>query len=141
MNIVNSKVFKIILGVLAIIAISGMAAIIFILVNEDDPDRELTIDEQIEYSYTTEQISVDLQDGRFVQLQFNLITNNSDARDEVEKRQFQFNNILIKESVNMTSDDIQAGLSELETNLKNEMNELMEEGEITDIYIVGKIVQ
>nr|WP_239585275.1 flagellar basal body-associated FliL family protein [Amphibacillus cookii] len=118
-----------------------MAAIIFILVNEDDPDRELTIDEQIEYSYTTEQISVDLQDGRFVQLQFNLITNNSDARDEVEKRQFQFNNILIKESVNMTSDDIQAGLSELETNLKNEMNELMEEGEITDIYIVGKIVQ
>ncbi|MBM7540579.1 flagellar basal body-associated FliL family protein [Amphibacillus cookii] len=137
----NSKVFKIILGVLAIIAISGMAAIIFILVNEDDPDRELTIDEQIEYSYTTEQISVDLQDGRFVQLQFNLITNNSDARDEVEKRQFQFNNILIKESVNMTSDDIQAGLSELETNLKNEMNELMEEGEITDIYIVGKIVQ
>ncbi|WP_017471891.1 flagellar basal body-associated FliL family protein [Amphibacillus jilinensis] len=137
----NSKVFKIILAVLAIIAISGMGAIIFILVNEDDPDRELTIDEQVEYSYTTEQISVDLLDGRFVQLQFNLITNNSDAREEVEKRQFQFNNILIKESVDMTSDDLQAGLSELETNLKNEMNELMEEGEITDIYIVGKIVQ
>lgn len=138
----SSKPFKILIISLLIIAISGMTAIVFILLDEgDNSDRELTIDEQIEYSYTTEQINLDLKNNNFAQLQFNIITDGTSAREEIEKRQFQFKNLLIKESVVLTATDLQSHLDELEKNLKEKMNELMTEGEITDIYIVSKIVQ
>ena len=137
----NNKGFKIVLVILAIIALVGIAGVIYLLLDDDDPDRALTIVEQVEYSFTTEEINLDLDDQRYVQLKFNILTNNSDARDEVELREFQFKNILIKETVNMTSAELQADLTQFEETLKAEMNKLMEEGEITDIYIVGKIVQ
>ncbi|WP_067838571.1 flagellar basal body-associated FliL family protein [Amphibacillus sediminis] len=137
----SSKVFKTMIVILAVVAIAGMGAVIIYLLNQDDPNRELTIDEKVEYSFTTEQINLDLQDGHYVQLQFNIITNNSKARDEVELREFQFKNILIKEFIEMTSEDLQTGLDKLEETLKSDMNELMEEGEVTDVYIVSKIVQ
>lgn len=137
----NNKTFKIILVTLAIIAISGIVGIVYLLQNNEDPNRELTIGEQVEYAYTTEEINLDLENQRYVQLQFNILTNNSDARDEIELREFQFKNILIKETIDMTSDQLQSGLNEFEETLKEEMNKLMEEGEITDVYIVGKIVQ
>ncbi|WP_440895316.1 flagellar basal body-associated FliL family protein [Amphibacillus sp. Q70] len=137
----NNKWFKIILVVLAVVAISGVAGIVYLLQNNEDPNRELTLDEQVEYSYTTDEINLDLENQRYVQLQFNILTNNSEARDEIELREFQFKNLLIKETIDMTSEQLQAGLNEFETTLKEEMNKLMEEGEITDIYIVGKIVQ
>lgn len=137
----NNKGFKIVLVILAIIALAGIAGVIYLLLDDDDPDRALTIEEQVEYSFTTEEINLDLDDQRYVQLKFNILTNNSGARDEVELREFQFKNILIKETVNMTSAELQADLTQFEETLKAEMNKLMEEGEITDIYIVGKIVQ
>lgn len=133
--------FKIVLVILAIIALAGTSGVVYLLLDVDDPDRALTIEEQVEYSFTTEEINLDLEDQRYVQLQFNILTNNSDARDEVELREFQFKNILIKETVNMTSAQLQADLTQFEETLKTEMNKLMEEGEITNVYIVGKIVQ
>ena len=136
-----SKVFKNIIIGLVLVSILGMAAIIYILMNQDDPNRELTIDEQIEYSYMTESINIDLADNRYAQLQFNIITNNEDAKEEVEKRMFQFKNILIKQTVEMESSVLQNDLSGFENRLKDEMNVLMEEGEITDIYLISKIVQ
>ncbi|MGM0522545.1 MAG: flagellar basal body-associated protein FliL [Bacillota bacterium] len=136
-----SKVFKNIIIGLVLVSILGMAAIIYILMNQDDPNRELTIDEQIEYSYMTESINIDLADNRYAQLQFNIITNNEDAKAEVEKRMFQFKNILIKQTVEMESSVLQNDLSGFENRLKDEMNVLMEEGEITDIYLISKIVQ
>lgn len=136
-----SKVFKNIIIGLVLVSILGMAAIIYILMNQDDPNRELTIDEQIEYSYMTESINIDLADNRYAQLQFSIITNNEDAKAEVEKRMFQFKNILIKQTVEMESSVLQNDLSGFENRLKDEMNVLMEEGEITDIYLISKIVQ
>lgn len=133
--------FKVVLVVLAVIAIAGVGGVVFLLLDDSDPDRALTIEEQVEYSYTTEEINLDLGDNRYVQMKFNILTNNSDAREEIELREFQFKNILIKETINMTSDQLQSDLAQFEETLKVEMNKLMEEGEITDVYIVSKIVQ
>lgn len=136
-----SKVFKNIIIGLVLVSILGMAAIIYILMNQDDPNRELTIDEQIEYSYTTDSINIDLADNRYAQLQFNIITNNEDAKEEIEKRMFQFKNILIKQTVDLESSALQSDLTGFENRLKDEVNVLMEEGEVTDIYLINKIVQ
>lgn len=137
----TNKSFRVILIILAVIAIAGVGGVVYLLLNDSDPDRALTIEEQVDYAYTTEEINLDLADQRYVQLQFNILTDNSDARVEIELREFQFKNILIKETIDMTSDELQTGLNEFEDTLKKEMNKLMEEGEITDVYIVSKIVQ
>lgn len=133
--------FKVVLAILSIIALAGIGGVVYLLLNDTDADQALTIEEQVKYSYTTEEINLDLADNRYVQLKFNILTDNGKARDEVELREFQFKNILIKETVNLTSDQLQENLSDFEDRLRDEMNKLMEEGEITDVYIVGKIVQ
>jgi len=135
------KLFKSIIIGLVIISIIGMAAIIYILYNQTEDDQPPTLDEQIEYSYMTESYNIDLSDRRYAQIQFNIITDSEEARIEIEKRMFQFRNILIKQSVEMDSETLQNNLSDFEQTLMDEMNKLMEEGEITDIYIVSKIVQ
>lgn len=137
----NQKVVRSLIIILAVISIAGAGGVAYLLLNDDDPNRELTLAEQVEYAHMTEEINLDLADQRYVQLQFNILTDSDEARDEVELREFQFKNILIKETIGMTADELQSGLNDFESTLEEEMNKLMEEGEITDIYIVGKIVQ
>lgn len=132
---------KILIAILTVVSIAGVSGIAYLLLNDDDPNRELTLAEQAEYAHMTEEINLDLADQRYVQLQFNILTDSDEARDEMELREFQFKNILIKETIDMTADELQSGLSDFESKLEEEMNKLMVEGKITDIYIVGKIVQ
>ncbi len=129
------------IGSIAIILIVGVGALIYILNSSDDENKELSLEEMVEYSYTTEEMSTDLKDGSFVRMQFDIITDSKKARTEIENRSFQFQNLFIKESVNLTEADIQAGLTELETKLKDQMNELMDEGNIIDVYIISKVIQ
>lgn len=137
----NSKLFKIMIGSIAIILIVGVGALIYILNSSDDENKELSLEEMVEFSFTTEEMSTDLKDGSFVRMQFDIITDSKKARTEIENRSFQFQNLFIKESVNLTEADIQAGLTELETKLKDQMNELMDEGNIIDVYIISKVIQ
>lgn len=137
----NSKLFKIMIGSIAVILIVGVGALIYILNSSDDENKELSLDEMVEYSFTTAEMSTDLKDGSFVRIQFDIITDSKKARAEIENRSFQFQNLFIKESVNLTEADIQTGLTELETKLKDQMNELMDEGNIIDVYIISKVIQ
>ncbi|GGM21439.1 hypothetical protein GCM10011351_04140 [Paraliobacillus quinghaiensis] len=137
----NPRLFKIMIGSLVVILIVGIGALIYILNSSDETDGELSIEEMVEYSFTTEEMNTDLKNGGFVQIQFNIITDSKKARAEVQNRSFQLKNIFIKESVDLTKTDFQQGLSDLETNLKNQMNELMNEGKIIDVYIISKILQ
>lgn len=124
------------------ITIIGLALVIFLLLNNNNADNDvITIDDQIEASYMTEAMNIDLSDNRYAQLQFRIITDSVDTRDEMEKRIFQFQNLLIKETVDMNSEELNSDLSAFETRLKDEMNVFMEDGEITDIFIVSKIIQ
>ncbi|SEN58617.1 flagellar FliL protein [Amphibacillus marinus] len=138
----TNKAFKVVLTCLIMITIIGLALVIFLLLNNNNADNDvITIDDQIEASYMTEAMNIDLSDNRYAQLQFRIITDSVDTRDEMEKRIFQFQNLLIKETVDMNSEELNSDLSAFETRLKDEMNVFMEDGEITDIFIVSKIIQ
>lgn len=127
---------------LIVITLAGVGAVVYIMFfSGDDPPEELSIDDMVNHSFTTEEMTTDLQDGSIVRIQFQLVTDGKKARQEVEKRQPQLKNIFIKESVSLSEEDFQSGLSELETNIKNQMNELMDDGKIIDVYITSKIIQ
>ncbi|WP_010093416.1 flagellar basal body-associated protein FliL [Ornithinibacillus scapharcae] len=139
-----SKLVKTMLLSLVIIVLVGVVAAVIILNVLDKRDKgeeQQSIDEIVEYSYQTPEITTDLSDGSFVRIQFQIITDSKDAKEEIEKREFQVRNILIKELATKDEDSFKSGLSDVEDILKVELNKVMTEGSIEDVYTINKILQ
>ncbi|WP_026906126.1 flagellar basal body-associated protein FliL [Paucisalibacillus globulus] len=130
------------LSLVIIILIGAVAAVIVInVLDKKNENGEPSIDEIIEYSYQTPEITTDLSDGSFVRIQFQIVTDNKDAKEEIEKREFQVKNILIKELATMDEEAFKSGLTNVEDILKVELNKVMTEGSIIDVYTISKILQ
>lgn len=114
---------------------------VFYFMDDTTDAGELSIDEMNKYSYETPEMTTDLEDGTFVRIQFRLITDGKKSVNEVSQREFQIQNILIKELATMTEDDFREGLSDLEISLKDNLNDVMNDGSITDVYTIDKILQ
>lgn len=141
-----SRLVKTMLTSLVILILFGM--VIFIIIFYQDEDKPMNMEEYPvekaeEYSYETSDLTTDLDDGRFVRIQFQILTNSKEAKEEVSNREFQLKNILIKELSTMAEEDFktESGLTELEEQLTERLNELMTEGKIIDVYTVDKILQ
>lgn len=139
----SSGLVKTMITSLAIILIGGVTALVIVLnvSDEDKNDGKQSIDKIVEHSFQTSEITTDLDDGSFVRIQFQIITDSKKAREEVEKREFQLKNILIKELSKMSTEDFKSGLSNLEDVVQLKLNEVMTDGKITDVYTISKILQ
>ncbi|WP_164668987.1 flagellar basal body-associated protein FliL [Virgibacillus doumboii] len=139
----SSRLGKTMLTSLAILLLAGVAALIIVLnfTGDKNSGSAQSIDEIVENSYKTSEITTDLQNGSFVRIQFQIITDSKDAKEEVQKREFQLKNILIKELSKMSEEDFKTGLSNLEDVVQLELNKVMTEGNITEVYTVNKILQ
>lgn len=137
-----SKRMRTIVSSLAIVIIGSAIAIVVMLNMDDDQHANAqSIDEVVKYSYETPEITTDLEDGSFVRIQFQIVTNGKKAREEISKRDFQLKNILIKELATMDEEVFTTGLEELEDRLIERLNELMTTGNVTDVYTIHKILQ
>ncbi|MFS0672443.1 flagellar basal body-associated protein FliL [Ornithinibacillus sp. 179-J 7C1 HS] len=138
----NKFVKTMLLSLVIIILIGVVAAVVVLnVLDKRDKDEEQSIDEIVEYSYQTPEITTDLSDGSFVRIQFQIITDGKDAKEEIAKRDFQVRNILIKELATMDEEAFKSGLSEVEDILKLELNKVMTEGSIQEVYTINKILQ
>jgi len=130
------------ISVFSIIVVGVIGFIgVFYFMDDTTDAGELSIDEMNKYSYETPEMTTDLEDGTFVRIQFRLITDGKKSVNEVSQREFQIQNILIKELATMTEDDFREGLSDLENSLKDNLNDVMNDGSITDVYTIDKILQ
>ncbi|WP_234400712.1 flagellar basal body-associated FliL family protein [Virgibacillus senegalensis] len=129
--------------ILLVLVIGGAAGMVFVLTadGEENQSDEQSLDEMVEYSFQTEEMSTDLEDGSFVRIQFQIVADSEKAKEEVEKREFQTQNILIKELAKMDRDAFKEGLSNLESIMKDKLNEVMHEGKIVDVYTIQKVLQ
>lgn len=138
-----SKIVKI--AVTSIITLLvGIVATLIIVIYVNEPEEtsgEQSIDDMVSHSYETPEVTTDIKDNRYVQVQFQVIADDNDAIDELEKRDFQITNLLIKELAGMEVDDFQTGLDNLEDSLKTSLNEMMTEGTVTEVYTIKKILQ
>ncbi|WP_152656388.1 flagellar basal body-associated protein FliL [Oceanobacillus sp. CFH 90083] len=138
-----SKILKIAVTSIITLLVGAVAAfIVVIYINEpEETSGEQTIDDMISHSFETAEVTTDIKDNRYVQVQFQVITDDDKAMEELEKRDFQITNLLIKELAVMEVDDFQTGLDELEDTLKTNLNEMMTEGTVTEVYTIKKILQ
>src|SRR5699024_6938512 len=138
-----NKAAKLIIGILTILVVAAIVAVVIVVnfIKNDTVNEAQTIDEMNQYAYTTPEVTTDLEDGSFVRIEFEIITDGKKSLKEVEKREIQIKNLLINVLTLMAGADFSAGLSDLGSDMKDKLNELMEDGEITDVYTVSKVLQ
>jgi len=140
----KNKVLTISLIILVSITLIGVVALILVMqLNKEDAVAEPTIEEIIEHSVDIPEITTNLVGKQFIRISLKIQTDNKKAANELAKRDFQVNNIVIQELSEMTPQDLEgkAGKQALEDSIKSHLNPLMQNGEIEKVYIVSHIIQ
>lgn len=140
----SNKLLMIILIILVTITLVG--GIFYIVYSQSKAGTgysEPTIDEILVASIDVPEITTNLADKRYVKIQFKIQTNSEEAGKELAKRDFQVKNLIIQELSEMTQEDLKGkpGKLGLQQTLKTQINELMQDGEIKQVYITSYIIQ
>jgi len=141
----NNKLLMIILIILVTITLlGGIAFVVYTQFNNgSEVYAEPTIDEILLASVDIPEITTNLADKRYVKIQFKIQTNSDVAGQELAKRDFQVKNLIIQELSEITQEDLKGkqGKQNLQETLKSQINELMQNGEVKQVYITSYAVQ
>ncbi len=102
-----------------------------------------TADEIVENSVEIPEITTNLLNGDYIRISFTIQTDGKKAKEELEKRNFQVENVIIKKLSGLEAKDLEGteGKVKLENDLKESLSESMEEGKIIQVYITSTIIQ
>ncbi|RPF55987.1 flagellar basal body-associated FliL family protein [Aquisalibacillus elongatus] len=139
-----SKPIKLMVTTLIALTLVGVIAVI-VLLYMDTPasgDSEPTIDEQVENSFETEEITTDLSDDKFIRIRFRIITDNESTKERLQKGEnFQLNNAIIKTITVKESNDFRSGLDNIEEAVRLKLNNLLDDGLVTKVLVTDKVLQ
>jgi flagellar protein FliL len=138
----NRKAINIMIVILVCVSIAG-GIVLYLMLGDDTKthaDGERSIEDMIEDSFETEAVTTDLKDGSYVKIKFRIVTSNEETKQTLQK-DFRLQNIIIKELATKEEKDLKTGLAELEASIKKKLNELVVEGEVTDVYTTEKVLQ
>ena len=99
--------------------------------------------EIVESSVDVPEITTNLADGSFVRLSLKIQGSDKKAGEELLKRDFQVKNIVIQELSEMEAEALEGkqGKVTFQNAIKSQMNELMQNGEVTQVYITSYVLQ
>lgn len=140
----NNKLVMIMLILLIAITLVGAVAVVVVLKMTNEPtDKEPSIDQVLEASVDVPEITTNLAGNDFIRISFKIQTDGKKAKEELEKRDFQVKNIIIHTLSEKTSDQISgaAGQVQLQTELREKINEIMQTGNVEQVYITGSLLQ
>lgn len=115
----------------------------FLLQSTKKEPKELSADEIVARIVETEPMTTNLHSGGYIQLGFKIETSSEKAKEELENRKFQVNNIAIRLISAMTQEQVKSpeGMASFEKNMQSELNKEMQTGEIVHIYTTNKMIQ
>ncbi|OIU72220.1 flagellar basal body-associated protein FliL [Rossellomorea aquimaris] len=140
----KNKFLTIMLILLVTITLAGVIALVVILKFSDDEEtKEPSIEEVIEASVDIPEITTNLLSNDFIRISFKVQTDSKKAKEELEKRDFQVNNIIIEELSEMKADELQGkkGKELIEAKVKEKVNALMQKGMVEKVYITSMMIQ
>jgi flagellar protein FliL len=141
----NNKLVNIMLIILmALTLIGGITLVLYYqFSNSTDPNREPTIDEVLALSVDTNEITTNLLTNDYIRVMFKIQVDNQKAKKELEKRDFQVRNIIIRELSGMRGSDFTGsnGIENLENIILKKINEYMQEGLVVNVYTTGFVLQ
>lgn len=130
--------------ILVSITLIGVIVVVLLTqLNKEPAQTEQTIEEIVLSSVDVPEITTNLADGRFVRIQFKIQTTSEEAAAELLQREFQTKNILIQELSEMNEDNLKGkeGKIAFQNTIKAQLNELMQTGEVKQVYITSYIIQ
>ena len=141
----KNKLVTIMIVLLAVILLAGTIAVIVILQIPDgeEGEKEPSIDEVLESSVDIPEMTTNLASDDFIQISFKIQTDSPEAMEEMTKRDFQAKDIIIQKLSEMTADELkgEAGKQKLTETLKTNLNSIMQDGKVEDVYITSYIIQ
>ncbi|MFS0823604.1 flagellar basal body-associated protein FliL [Bacillus sp. 1P02SD] len=140
----KNKLLVIMVIILSTITLVGTTAFVILTkVTASESQKEPSIDQVLKATVEIPEITTKLLSDDYIRISFNIQTDGKKGKEELEKRQFQVSNIIIKELSNMTSEEFKGeeGIVNLENRLKDRINELMQDGTIIKVYATSFLPQ
>ena len=140
----KNKLLTIMIIILVAVALVGVIAYVLLTQLNKEPEvTEPTIEEVVLASVDIPEITTNLADGGFARMQLKIQTDSEDAAAELTQRVFQVNHIIIQELSEMEKEDLQGkqGKVLFEKAIKAQVNELMQTGEVQQVYMTSFIIQ
>lgn len=140
----KNKALTIMMILLVTITLVGVIALVVILkFSGEEETKEPSIEEVIENSVDIPETTTNLMSNDFIRISFKIQTDSKKAKSELEKRDFQVNNIIIEELSELKAEDLQGkkGKELIETKVKDKVNSLMQEGMVERVYITSMMIQ
>ncbi|VEF48395.1 flagellar basal body-associated protein FliL [Bacillus freudenreichii] len=109
---------------------------------KEETSGEQSIDDVLKVTVDIGEIATNLLDNRYVKISFMIETDGKNSKEELEKRKFQVQNIIITELSDMKASDLQGkeGKQGFEATLKSKINEILNEGQVVKVYITSYII-
>ncbi|MBU8907004.1 flagellar basal body-associated protein FliL [Desertibacillus haloalkaliphilus] len=129
-----------------ILALTLVGVVTLVLINhfsKEDTPSEPTIDDIIELSVDTEEITTNLLSNDFARIQFRIQVDNKKAKSELEKRDFQVSNIVIRELAGLQASQLSGpdGIEALEDQVQLKVNQFLQEGSVVHVYTTTLMIQ
>ncbi|MDX8343894.1 MULTISPECIES: flagellar basal body-associated protein FliL [Rossellomorea] len=140
----KSKALTIMMISLVTITLVGVIALVVILkFSGEEKAKGPSIEEVIENSVDIPETTTNLMSNDFIRISFKIQTDSKKAKKELEKRDFQVNNIIIEELSELKAEELQGkkGKELVETKVKDKVNSLMQEGAVEKVYITSMMIQ
>ncbi len=140
----KNKLLTVMLIILIAVALIGVIAfVLFTQLKKEAEPTEPTIEEVVLASVDIPEMTTNLADGSYARLQLKIQTDSEEAAAELTQRTFQVNNIIIQELSEMTSEDLEGkqGKVLFEKAIRAQVNELMQTGEVQQVYMTSFIIQ
>ena len=139
----NNKLITIMLIILVTITLLGIIVVGLLTQLGKEKPTGPTIDEIVESSVDIPEITTNLADGSFVRITLKIQASDKKAGEELLKRDFQVKNIVIQELSEMEEEALEGkqGKVAFQNAIKSQVNELMQDGEITQVYITSYVLQ
>nr|WP_309099355.1 flagellar basal body-associated protein FliL [Fredinandcohnia onubensis] len=140
----KNKLLVVMVIILSTITLVGTTAFVILTkVTAGEGEKEPSIDQVLKATVEIPEITTKLLSDDYIRISFNIQTDGKKGKEELEKREFQVSNIIIKELSNMTSEEFKGeeGIVNLENRLKDRINELMQDGTVVKVYATSFLPQ
>ncbi|MCZ8492525.1 flagellar basal body-associated protein FliL [Priestia megaterium] len=140
----NKLVSKMIIILLSFTLIGSVAVIVTLKYTEQaSTEKGPSIDDVIKASVDVTDIKTNLKSNNYISISFKIQMDSKKAAGELQKRDFQVRDIIIKRLSDMSAQDFEGtqGLSTLETDIAKQIDQLMENGHVVKIYTTSKVLQ
>ena len=140
----KNKMMKTMIILLLVILLAGVVAIIVIYkLDHTSANKAPSIDEVLKQSVDVPEITTNLKTNNFIKISFKLETDSTNAKEELEKRDFQVKNIIIDQLSELSPNDLdgQKGKDSLRMALKDKLSKIMQNGKVVNVYITSYVIQ